>query len=347
MGAADQLIADAMIVQAVDLIRLEGSYDRATIRLLKEMEAELIKRLQKRELTSISRQRLLDLLAETKSVIAQTYVQIRKNVDLPALAEVQAAAVGGAVQAAVGARLTVGIPSTTTLGAMLSDLLIQGAPSKDWWDRQAGDTQFRFSNLVRQGIALGDTNAQIVAKLRNGDGPNPPIIETSRRNAEALVRTSIQTVANATRKEVFDANPEVIQGYRQLSTLDGRTTDICIAYSGAEWDLQGNGINGTTLPFNGGPPRHWNCRSVLVPIVRDLPGLPAFRGSTRASMDGPVRADITFSEWLKDKPKAFQDDLLGVGKADLWRDGKITLQQLLNQKGRPLTLDELRSKYAV
>lgn len=347
MGAVDELIADALIEQAVDLIRLEGSYNKATLRLLKDMERELVAKITSgRELTSYSRQRLLDFLAETRSLIAQTYLAIRNEVDLEGVAIVESRAVSGAMQAAIGAKLDVAVPALTTLRPLVSGLLIQGAPSKDWWARQSGDTQFRFANAVRQGISQGETNAQIVARVRKGSGSMPAIIETSRRNAEALVRTSIQTVANATRDEVFRANDDIISGVRQISTLDGRTTEICIAYSGAEWDNERQPIKPTTLPFNGGPPRHWNCRSVLTPIVKDLPGLPAFRPSERASADGPVRADITFAEWLSGKSKTFQDDLLGPGRAELWRDDKITLQQLLDQRGRPLTLEQLKDKYA-
>jgi SPP1 gp7 family putative phage head morphogenesis protein len=346
MGAVDELIADALIAQGVDLIRLEGGYNRAVLRLLKDMERELVEKLADRELTSYSRQRLLDFLAEARSVIARTYVAMRAEVDLQGIAQVQAGAVGGAIQGAVGARLDVAVPAVETMRSLVSDLLIQGAPSADWWNRQAGDTQFRFANAIRQGIAQGETNAQIVARIRKGSGAMGPIVETSRRNAEALVRTSVQTVANATRLEVFKANDDILAGVRQISTLDGRTSDTCVAYSGAEWDTEGNPINGTKLPFNGGPPRHWNCRSVLTPIVKPLPGLPEFRPSERASADGPVRADVTFAQWLAGKSKGFQDDLLGPGRAQLWRDDKITLQQLLDQRGRPLTLEQLREKYA-
>jgi hypothetical protein len=37
--------------------------------------------------------------------------------------------------------------------------------------------------------------------------------------------------------------------------------------------------------------------------------------------------------------------MLGKGRAELWRDGKITLQQLLDQRGNPLTLQQLRQRY--
>jgi hypothetical protein len=137
----------------------------------------------------------------------------------------------------------------------------------------------------------------------------------------------------------------VIKGVEQISTLDSHTSEICMAYSGAQWDLDGEPLPGTTLPFNGGPPRHVNCRSVLVPITKTFKELgidieePA--PSTRASDEGPISATITFDDFLKRKTTEEQDAMLGKGKAQLFRDGKITLRDLLDQSGNPLTLKEL------
>jgi hypothetical protein len=58
-----------------------------------------------------------------------------------------------------------------------------------------------------------------------------------------------------------------------------------------------------------------------------------------------VAADLSFSDFLKGKPTEFVDEMLGKGRAQLWRDGKITLSQLLDQRGNPLTLQQLRDKY--
>ena len=71
----------------------------------------------------------------------------------------------------------------------------------------------------------------------------------------------------------------------------------------------------------------------------DMDEMPA---SVRQSMDGEVPADMSFDDWLKGKSKTFQDQLLGKGKADLWRNGAITLTDLVDQTGRPLSLAALR-----
>jgi hypothetical protein len=38
-----------------------------------------------------------------------------------------------------------------------------------------------------------------------------------------------------------------------------------------------------------------------------------------------------------------ENELLGVGRADLYRRGEITLNDLINQSGRLLTLAELKA----
>jgi hypothetical protein len=49
---------------------------------------------------------------------------------------------------------------------------------------------------------------------------------------------------------------------------------------------------------------------------------------------------------LKRKGVEYQNEVLGVGRADLWRAGKITLRDLVSGSGNPLTLDQLRAKVA-
>ena len=110
-------------------------------------------------------------------------------------------------------------------------------------------------------------------------------------------------------------------------------------------------------PLDDGPPwlegpgkLHWGCRSTSVPVLKSWKDLgidaPEVPDTTRASMDGQVPADTTLEEWLKKQSQARQDTVLGAGKAQLWRDGKITFRDLLDQSGRPLTTEQLRRKAA-
>ena len=209
------------------------------------------------------------------------------------------------------------------------DVLILGAPSEDWWGKQSDNLNFSFASIVRQAIVDNLAVDQIVERVR-------PIFNTAERGIRALVNTSVASVSNSARLAVFDSSADDLESVQQISTLDGHTSDICIAYSGARWTLPDHKPIGDAPDFNNGPPRHFNCRSVLVPVTifSDEPG-------QRVSELGLVDRNITFDEFLKMKTKDQQDEMLGEGKAQLWRDGVITLRDLLNQEGRPLTLQQL------
>ncbi len=345
MNQADLILTDAALTHQISLLRFTAGERKKVFDLLMKLRIELKAKLVN-GLSDWGKSRVRAILRETNEVIAAYYGQIQETIDFEGLAKVEAETIGKAF-AAIG--LEAYLPTEAMLKAMVNGSLIEGAPSSAWWAKQAEDLQFRFAAQVRQGIAQNETVMQIVRRIAGSKRLGTVgIMEVGRRNAFALVHTSIQQVANDARLATFRANSDILKGVRQLSTLDGHTSKICIAYSGGCWDLEGKPIMGTRLPFNGGPPRHFNCRSLLVGITKtyrelglDIDEVPT---GTRASDEGQIRADITFAEFLKGKPATYVDDLLGPGRADLWRKGKITLNQLVDGQGRELTLAELKGK---
>jgi len=67
---------------------------------------------------------------------------------------------------------------------------------------------------------------------------------------------------------------------------------------------------------------------------------------TRASADGQVDANLSYGEWLKRQPAEVQDEVLGPTRGKLLRAGKLTMDRFYNDRGRYLTLDELRERNA-
>lgn len=348
MPSISDSLANQLTEHQVELLRVAAKKSRDVLALLERVEADLVKRIRGRALSSASKARVQEILASTRKEIANVYGDIRDsfNDKMRALIKAEAQVTATIVNSTFGVDIYDGTLPRNVLNTLVSDTLVQGAPSEEWWSRQAGDLEFRFSNELRTGIAQGETNAQLIERISGSDG----VLEVPRRNAAALVQTSVQTFANEARMASFQENSDIVKGTQQVSTLDDKTTDICIAYDGASWDMDGNPINGTKLPFNGGPPRHWNCRSVLIPLTKSWKELGAklqteIPASTRASMDGQVASQTTFADWLDTKSIDAQNQILGEGKAQLWRDGKMSLQQLLDQRGNPLSLDELLAKY--
>ena len=342
MTKLDLYFADKYLSHQIDLLRFTAGEQNKTLALLKQMQVELKAKL-RNGLTDFSKTRVNKALKEAKGVIDDYYAKTAGSLDSHALARNEAQFT---VNTFAGIGLAASLPSEATLKALVNGSLIEGAKSSAWWARQSEDLQFKFANQVRQGIVQNETLQQIIRRVAGSKRLGiPGIMDVSRRNASALVHTSIMQVANDARLATFKANDDIIKGMRFLATLDSHTSLTCIAHSGAEWDMEGNPTVGN-FPFES-PPLHFNCRSMLVPITlsyREL-GIDVDKPKgTRASDLGQIPSDTTFDAFLKRHDAAYVDDLLGPGRAKLWRDGKITLTDLLGQTGRPLTLEQLKKK---
>ena len=214
---------------------------------------------------------------------------------------------------------------------IVDETLIDGAPSRDWWDKQSRDATFRFKAVVQQGVLDGSSLGEMGTEIRDA-------FNISGRQAEALIRTSALASTNAVRQEVMDANADLLDGQRFLATLDSRTTPICRRFDGLLWDMSGNPV-GHRTPLKR-PPLHWQCRSLLIPEV----SIPGFESEgKRASIYGPISGKLTFETWLNTLTKTQLDSVLGPRRAELFADGKVTFSQLINADGRQLTLSELKS----
>ena len=346
---AAQAIFDGVISNALQVFRLAASQVGVTIERLKKLEQELVAKLSQEVITGAQQKKVERFLKETGDTIDNHYEQLQLNFDFQGIGQYVAGEIHNDLTVALGAE-ALKLPSQSYFKSLNSDVMIMGAPSTAWWKGQSEDLKLKFAQQVRQGLSGAETNQQIISRIV-GKAGEPGIMETARRNAAALVQTSVQAVANDARRNVFIANDDVIKGIKQVSTLDSHTSLICISYSGCEWDLEFKpiGMAKTRKPYNGGTPRHFNCRSLEIPITKTfeelgLKGVKEAAATERASELGPIDANTSFDDFLKRRGQKYQDEMLGAGRAELWRDGKLTLRDLVNAKGRPLTLDELRSK---
>lgn len=224
----------------------------------------------------------------------------------------------------------------------------QGKLLRDWADNLETDRITRLANAVRNGFLLGDTSEQIVRSVRGtkARGYKDGVLETSRRNASAIVRTAVSHTAAVARDEFAAQNSDYIKGKKWLSTLDTRTTSTCQIRDSKRYTLDNKPV-GHKIPYGAGPGRiHWCCRSTETLITKswremgiDIDEMPP---GTRASMDGQVPADITYTEWLKNQPAARQDEILGPTRGKLMRDGGMSPESFYTDKGKLLTIEQLK-----
>ena len=327
--AINRIFDDAVDLQ-LDLFRTAASVESEVLDILRTLERELLGKLAGNTITEWSRTRTNQQLRETRTLIQEYYARAA-DVSTEAMA-----GIANVTATATAATLLVTESQITRLSddflrTLAGDSIIQGAVQSDWWSRQSADTVFRFNGAVRQGIAAGETNQQIIRRVLQ-------FMDVSRANAAALVQTSTATVANDARMAMFEANADIIKRYRAVATLDTNTCTRCAPLDGLEWEKDGTPI-GHNFPMPRYP-IHFSCRCLLIGQVFDSPP-----SGERASADGPIAAKTTFTEWLERQPAEKVEEVLGKGRADLFRSGKITLAQLTNGAGRPLTLDQLRARY--
>lgn len=341
MNVSDRL-ADLCVIRQLLLQRLTAGKNRAMNKHLDDIAREIEKKLRSgKEFTTYQKGRLDRAIADLAAIIKLP------TPDMGDLAQLEAQFV---VSSMAKVSVEAALPAASVLTSIANTALIEGATIGQWFARLTQSMRFDLSRAIKLGVSLGETNAQIAKRIVGAAGnKGSEVIPRGRRDAMAITRTGVQTVSNEARLATYSENEDIIKGLQWVSTLDSRTTVICAARSGKVWTLPGYKPKGHDIPWNGGPPAHWSCRSTVIPVLKtwremgiDKDELPA---STRASMDGQVASDLTFDAFLRGKPDSFADEMLGKGRAKLWRDGKITLSELLNSQGQAITLTELREKY--
>ena len=330
-------LSDLAIARSLVLIRIQNGLSNDVAILYNEMIDDI-------STTILKSGKISNHLTKTiKDIKAQLQAP---NVDeeLKELAQAEVNYTQKAYNSVIGIDLFKNIPPEGAMSVILNTSLIEGATVASWLKDLEASQAFDVERAVKLGMTLGETNAQLANRLKS-------TMELSMRNAQTIVRTATATVANQARTEFYDANDEVIKAWKWDATLDGRTRKEHADRDGALWDMNKEGINakGKKYPFRY-TPYGWNCRCQIVPVLKSWKELGIDEEEvpvgTRSSLDGYVSQDMTFDKWLKTKSSEFQKEYLGAGRYELYSKGKITLSDLINQKGRYLSIKELKEKYS-
>lgn len=333
-------LSDDVIAHVLQLQRVGAGVERDILKLYESMSRRLATELKADDITVFTRERLKKLFEDVNSIIEATYgdTEDMSTSVLKELVETEIDFTKKAIQKAIPIDIAIATPTAEFIRTVATSTLIEGLPSSEWWGKQEKDVKLRFQQVVREGLALGDTPTQMARKLRDTLG-------VSRANIQSLVQTSVSSISNAVRVEVFEKNDDVIKELKWLSTLDNRVCNLCIIRADKRWknDADHTPI-GHSIPFRR-PPIHFNDRCIIVPVTKSFKelgiDLPEPSVGERASSEGPQPGTTTFASFLGRQTKEFQDKTLGPGRAELWRSKKITLSQLTDGKGRELTLAEL------
>ncbi|MDO6706782.1 minor capsid protein [Photobacterium sp. 1_MG-2023] len=315
---------------------------------LQQVADKLRKELAGADLTEYSRAKREKLLKHIQEQLAEIFDEYYDYLagHLLEFAEIEAAHEVGSLNAVLKpAGIEVVLPAVEQVKAAIfqDPLAVKGIDGgkllepfiRDW---QKKDIDM-FVGAIRQGAFEGLTNQEIIRRLigtkrnRYTDG----LLDVSRRHADAIVRTSIQFVSGSARMSTWQANSDIVSGYRIIATLDSKTTPLCRTLDQQVYEI-GKG------PL---PPFHVRCRTTTIAELADeFSWLSA--GRTRSSMDGYTSGSATYYEWLKTQDKAFIDGVLGPVRGRLFRDGGMSATHFaklnLDKSFRQITLDEFKRK---
>jgi SPP1 gp7 family putative phage head morphogenesis protein len=236
----------------------------------------------------------------------------------------------------ISASLTLPAPNQVSAGIFSSVMNVE--PKRGYTIEQAlkafeGKKSSQIVDTIRSGVILGDTRQQITSALvRMGD--------LQKQQAATLTRTITNHVSTEARSLFMEENEDVLEGYEWVATLDSRTSLVCSSRDGTVYPFTNDPIRSPK------PPAHFSCRSTIVPKVKDEFDLTGGRVGVRPAIgaDGveQVRGSTDYQSWLTRQPKAFQVEVLGKERAELFRKGDLKLTNFVDSAGETISLNRLR-----
>lgn len=368
---ANEYLMDATVRHQIKLLRFSKGEAQRAMRLLDASDKEIVAKLEK-GMTDFSEARMKAFLKEVRRARAQVAIQLKAGLDeaLPGLAASEVDWELTAINAASPVALSLAAVPASTLKAVAGSP-INGVPLEGWLGQLVQSDVTRMEQAIRLGVIQGETLRDITGRVMGA-------ADVTRNNAATIARTAVNHVSNSSRQSVWEANADILDGVRWVATLDGRTSDVCASRDGEVYPVD----SGPRPPAH--PNCRSTITAVLKgeaivgerPMVRDARTRKErekdFRAEakeaagenwknmsaaerTAAAADvrkswiaenvGTVPSNVKYGDWLRDQPEAFQNEVLGKGKADMFRAG-MTLDKFVDEKGHSYSLAELQAEYS-
>lgn len=363
--SANEILRDEAIRHAIAVVRLGNSEAKRVIEwlnreVLPEVRARIADRIREIEDRGFDRgpattARLDQLRTEIEELAASQFsflAEDQAGSRLPRIAAVEATAQVFAINAAIsapapviaGVRMSAALPPLTTIRSIIDAQPMRGAPVRQWWGELAQRYASAADKTIRRGLIEGRSPEQIIREVAGTRDDAGNLFARTRREAAAIVHTSVNDISTKVREGTFRENRHLIKGVQIIATLDTRTTPICRFQDGKVYAID----EGPRPPF------HFRCRTTIVSVVKSLREMGLGSGEIaklpagfRASMNGIVAGDLQYYPWLKQQPASIQDEVLGPTRGRLWRSGALTADQLTDPTGGLLTLAELERRYGI
>ena len=232
--------------------------------------------------------------------------------------------------------------------AFFAETELGGHSLQGWVDRAFdGSMQRAMLTDLQSGVLQGEGYPALVRRIEEG-------FDMFRGEAITLARTYVQT-ANVTASQIVaDANNSIMRGWRWCSTLEHG-----FHQSGTGTCLRCAALDGKEFKIGQGPvvPLHPRCRCFIIWLTktwREL-GLDIDEMKEAArpytirpdkNIDAGGRRTIlesgfhqgTYGEWIMAQNENVKLNLLGPGRYDLLKSGKVNFGDLVDAQGNLKTL---------
>lgn len=370
MPTMNEALFDASVRHQIKVLRFtKGEVARAEA-LLRQSDQEIVALLRNSDLTEWSEKRLKAQLAEIRrlrvAVAAQVKEQIAKQAEEFALNE------SNWELDTLAATSPVLLPLNAVTPQVLKAVAgspVNGVPLDGWLGQMVSSDVTKVEQALRLGILQGETKDQMVRRVLD-------LADVNRANASTIVRTTYNHVSNASKQAVWSQNADILEGVRWSAVLDGRTSPVCRSRDGEVFPVESGprppahpNCRSQVVPVVRGEKvvgdrpfvRDSRTRDVREkdfraeakeaagPAWADMSAaqrnaaVKARREAWTAENIGSVPSTTNYDTWLRRQPKAFQDDVLGKGRGQLFRDG-MTLDKFVDETGRQYSLAELKAE---
>lgn len=378
---------DAALRHQIDLRRYSAGLTKKLAKLLEDADRDLVAMLRDRlarfegkpiDFTSERWMTLLEDIRAARTVVLKEYNALAQR-DLIALGQIEADHEVEAFRDSITFDVNFATVAADQLKAIIKDKPFEGHLLKAWFKGLQQADADRLVRAVQLGMTNGETIDQLVRRVvgtraaKYADG----ILATTRRNAQAIVRTAVNHVSNTAREYVWDANSDIITCLVVVATLDGRTTAVCRARDGHGTPIGANDLPPgmqPLIPPGVRPPFHMGCRTCMVAylsgvgLLGNRPTVSDTRTRREREIDfrkmaresgkpiqevrkdwadanvGTTPSKTTYQEFMARQTNAFQEEVLGKTKAKLFRDGGLPLDQFVDREGNELTLSQLAAR---
>jgi hypothetical protein len=288
MSANDYLL-DAGIKHQIYVQRYAGGQVKDLVKYLDDAQAEILRQL--KTVKSLAESRTLNRKLN-RIVQLQQEALTKLSAELTAktmdFAEYEADFAVRTMNTAAAAAVT--LPASEQLRALVTQrpmqLAISGKAGStvqnvtlDQAARQfAGDKASEIRRVIQTGVVEGATVQSLTRDIVS-------VTNRHKRQAETLVRTSVNHISSEARSAVNQANDDILKGEEWVSVLDGRTTIGCAT------------LDGKILEFNEPPftPRHWGLpKRLRVPVLDD----------SSKKVDWKEPGPVWMGQYLRSEPTA-------------------------------------------